>query len=201
MIKNNVFNLEQFLANQKLIWTKYDSIDENSLLQSEKKFINNLDRYILHTLEEVYEVQEAYIVFDNFEDYISELNDVMMYCGTMLSIVNENLKLLNSEEEFETEITFELSKMSLQGLCIYTLNQLIKVRTFYKKRKWHKHSIELNKEEKYNTLKQAQFILIELIKLYLGYSQLEISRWHPELILSEMILDKQSFVIDLKETN
>ena len=204
---NEKIYFKEFVCNQERIWTKYDSLEKGlSLKASEKEFINNFDRYILHTLEEVYEVQDAK-KDDNksFTDYLEELVDVTMYTGTMYSIVNENFRELYSQEEYyffsktREEIEIKCIDLPLDQLCLKVLNNLIITRTFFKKRKWHKISEEMDLNQKKSALEQVEKLLFETIMLLLGFIKNEIR--DQNYGMNSLIEVKQNLVFMLSGVN
>ena len=225
-------NLKEFAEQQKLIWTKYDSLENGlSLKKSEKEFINNFDRYILHALEEVYEVQGAYtkcisesletlqadsikdltdeyiVKFAKnitFRDYIFEIIDVAMYCGTMYSIIQENLSELSNLNFGFNYVDIKSFKKDVKcdDVCLNTLSNLMAIRTQYGKRKWHKTSNELTEREKLSSVIFSLSVLTETITDLLGYAELELERRGTDRsLLNDALTSKQTFIKELKETN
>lgn len=125
---NNVykFKLGSFLDAQYLIADKY--MDKLEIY----KDMDVLDKYILHTMEEIWEVKHAE---DELEFY-EELSDVIMYLGSMYSILSFRNKLdVNKEEDMFLTATNVNSNFSVSDI----VDEIISIRRFYPERKWHKN--------------------------------------------------------------
>lgn len=200
--KETYFNLKSFLEKQALIWTKYDSLDKGlSLRTSEKNFINNFDKYILHTLEEVHEFLQEYnnSISTTKEDIINELIDVLMYLGTMNSIIEYNYKEFNNISSPSKDIlTINIKFSDPDILCEEILYYLIEVRRLYNKRKWHKISVEMTYLEKIDALSQTSKFITEAMKTILS-NILILAHMYKFSIeeIDNLINKKQAFILSL----
>lgn len=205
--KNEMFNLELFINRQDLIWTKYDSLEQGlDILKSEKDFINNFDRYIIQTLEEIYEVSETY----DPEEIMKELVDILMYLGTMYAIVRENAKThccptrYNVMYETNKDLSTHFVGQDFNELTSTILFDLMSIRRLFGKRKWHKYSEELSDEQKLNTLdvmeERIRHSIKATISYLLDYASMENVLTSFEYV-EKLILEKQDFVINLKGKN
>lgn len=199
------FELNKFIDGQDKIWTKYDSIEQGlDLIKSEKDFINNFDRYIVHTLEEIYEVSEARDV----EDMVEELIDVLMYLGTMYAIVRENAKLNFSDVRFKTTFQNELinpttDTHTFEEMTSMILFDLMNIRRLFNKRKWHKYSEEMTKEQKLNAIDVMESKLRHSIKHLLSFILDTVFSQTNDFYnyVDGVLYNKQQFVINLQGKN
>lgn len=127
-------NMEGLFNRQMKIFNRYDSIKKSFDMKDSFEFIKNLDRYILHAIEEVYEF------YDTSNSSNSELVDIFNYLVTinaiLFSITNVIPKTLyvpmkTYSSEFDVNI------------ILHEINsKLIKVRRLFPERKWHKNETE-----------------------------------------------------------
>ena len=127
---NNVYELEldEFLERQSMIQQKYmHKLSNNTSMEI-------LDKYILQIFEEMWEV-------DNAPDPLSrikELCDVLMYTGSLYTIIEEKIGVKVPIEGFII-ISPEDQVLDLNKIR----NQLISLRRFYPERKWHKNETSI----------------------------------------------------------
>ena len=118
-VNQNIFNinfdLRSFIQFQQQIALKYQTKEELLYENIESKgFINNYDRYLLHCIEEISEVRDAILNHKDIDEIREELVDVLMYLGTMTSLVELNM----DRYEMKTQDKFELNYLT------YVLNYL-----------------------------------------------------------------------------
>lgn len=113
-----IFDLSKFIYRQNEIFDKF------------KQPINGIeliDKYILQTLEEVYET-------DISNEPVDELIDVLMYLGSSLNTIEYEKEFLPVKVAIIKEDNAKELKHSLHDIN----NRLMGIRRFYPERKWHK---------------------------------------------------------------
>ena len=186
------FNLRNFLNIQEKIWTKYDK-EENVVIMNntEKNFINNLDKYLLHTTEEVMEAYEESLKTEFEEDkFIEEVIDVLMYTGTMVSILERSVitKEIYVPNIFE-DVVYE---DDIQTCLMCIMKNMIDLRRLFPARKWHKPYTEKSEiENRERIIKSIEF-LKHNIKIVLS-----ILFKYDEEKVNNIILNKQLFILKL----
>ena len=174
---NNVyrFRLGKFLDAQYLIADKY--MDNLEIY----KDMDILDKYILHTMEEIWEVKHAE---DSLEFY-EELSDVIMYLGSMYSILSFRNKLdVNNEEDmFLTANNFN-PNFNVSDI----IDEIISMRRFYPERKWHKN--EKNKVDNSEVDTISMNLLKNMIRNFIN-----IIITNPDFDFNRYVSNKQSMLI------
>lgn len=176
---NNVyrFKLNKFLKAQFLIADKYmDKLEKYN-------DIDIMDKYILHIMEEIWEVKHS----EDELEFCEELSDVLMYLGSLYGILCKRSNIdIGEESDFyiTSNNRFEFSVSDL-------IDEIISIRRFYPGRKWHKNEeIQINSNAidliSINLLKNmiSNFVGILIKKQdfnfnkYVGYKQQLLSKGH-----------------------
>ncbi len=145
-------NLEQLLSRQEKIFDRFDTISESFNTEQPRIFIQSLDAYILHVIEEVYEFYET-----SFSDP-SELVDLFNYLLTLNTIFYK-LSPTVPEVDFIDSITYS-SSINLPVILHEINSKLIKMRRLYPERKWHTSDTSEIDFEKINL---SKILLIECL--------------------------------------
>jgi hypothetical protein len=152
-IDSTIFlDFEKFFEMQFQIFNKFDKYKDYCLLNEEinaRIFISRLDKYLIHTIEEIAEAKIEININDN-KNLITELCDVLLYTGTAGSILFENYKDLEDSDYIKNKLNptllnynFEIPKKEkdLNKIDNYLLEILLDicfVRRIFPERKWHK---------------------------------------------------------------
>lgn len=116
------------------IFNRYDSLD-NFNLKEPTTFINNFDKYLLHTIEEVIEYNQT-----EYTDF-SEFVDILNYTGTTGSIILHLAELHEVQLEKFSEYDFNFSSTIIfDTLSLSIVESLIDIRRLIPHRKWHKNN-------------------------------------------------------------
>lgn len=168
------FDLKEFSSFQKQIAIKYEP--EEDFICKEKgsrDFIHRFDRYILHCLEEIVEAREEIRKSPVSMETIKELIDILMYLGTMNSIIKINLDYfqMKTQDIIELDvyrITRTPAQIDVELMNISEL--LVEQRRLFPQRKWHKPSSEFPElqlkyvmNELYRMNVEAMTITLELL--------------------------------------
>lgn len=176
------FDMEYFLRVQKDISNKWVMPDDD---------MRNLDSYLLHTIEEVWESKDA----STKEEKLGELIDVLMYTGSMKGYIDVVLG-----EEMKTPLKLYLSakdieedpdNVNLDGIT----DSIIEIRRQFPERKWHKpmpkFTDENIKERRYRVVVMYNNLVTKVIT-----SIFKSGYYIPEI--NEALNEKESFILKLK---
>ena len=212
------FDLNSFVSFQQQIALKYQTKEELLYENIESKgFINNYDRYLLHCIEEISEVRDAILTHKDINEIREELVDVLMYLGTMTSLVQLNmeryemktrenfeLQYLTYVDHFNSTMLFDKSQkplitsdvpVTIDLKLMEVIHLLIEERRMFPQRKWHKPSVndsELQFKYKMNKLYANNIKCMEIVLQLLMED-----RSCSERYINEMINSKGGFVINL----
>ena len=175
---NNVyrFRLAKFLDSQFLIADKFmDNLEKY-------KDIDVLDKYILHILEEIWEVKHA----ESEEEYYEELSDVVMYLGSLYSILSfrNGLDVNDEPDLFLTTNNLNSANFDVSNL----VDEIISMRRFYPERKWHKN--EKNDVDNKDVDTIAMNLLKNMLKNFIN-----IIICNPDFDFNIYVLNKQNILI------
>jgi hypothetical protein len=204
------FKLKEFTARQFKIFSKYHKPESMRLEitnASTKSFIDYLDKYLLHTLEEVGEAFEEYrrikIGKSNHYDYHMELVDILMYLGTTLSIVEMNATLYSVvSNEYKSVVDLDLGYLynskelpDTTTRLLTAMKYVVDARRCFPERKWHKPIPEVSPAQLNTRIASMVDSLVKAIKII------------ASMLLSEcgfevdsMIWSKQQYVLNLEKT-
>jgi len=129
-------NKKEIFKRQTIIFNFYDDI-KNFSLSDGKNLVNNLDKYILHSIEEIIEYFNT--TFTDVEEFI----DIVNYISTLGAIIYLLGKKYNVELENESNIKLDKSiktKMLIHVLSLTSIESLIEIRRKIPHRKWHKNN-------------------------------------------------------------
>lgn len=176
--RTGTFNTPEFLKVQQGIYRKYEV---NGI-----SYINNINNYFLHIMEEVWEVKNA----PNLEERLGELVDVLMYLGSTVNCfdgVDDKLLYLLRREKliFSTDYVESDEYKNVNDI-------LVELRREYPERKWHKpyNNEDINHLERSSstTLALQKAITCVLRSLLADYELDEINK---------AIEKKQEFILSL----
>lgn len=199
------FNIYTFFRKQMEIFTKYDSL--KNFVEDKKlsdRFIQQLDRYILHTIEEVVEVLDVSSGFTyNKSKCVEELIDVLMYTGTMGGIIDASLYKIRGED-VPKDITIpivttkynkdnEIKEGLLKGVLLEVISYLIEIRRLFPERKWHKPHPECDVETQIERLEKALNLIKGICCMILN----TVLRVKTMEEIENQILDKNGFIQSL----
>jgi len=208
--KTHQFDYLNFIKYQYNIFKKWEDIKDYQNYNS-KELINNLDKYILHTIEEIIESKEE-LDGINFDNFTNEMCDIVLYLGTVSSIL---YALINIKTEIKDEYSLSLYLTEKyndnleKSLNLYLLNyennhlydiillkaveNLINVRRLWPERKWHKKYKEPSQEELLERLVENFKQIINTIELIISSLILIKS---PEDINKNLIA-KHNYILNL----
>jgi hypothetical protein len=136
--------LDGFAAMQSKILEKYENLSDVSMgitKVSMRHFVGKLDRYILHTVEEIAELNLA--LDELQEEPEEEAVDVLLYSGTIAAISRHNEILLAIDTTGIPGEACSLRRSSrpdlgeLERLSMCVLVDLVSMRRLFPERKWH----------------------------------------------------------------
>ena len=130
LVRNNniiVLDLEEFFIKQKGIAQKY-------LYKINTSKQEVLDKYILQIIEELWEVENAV----NKTEYLEELCDVVMYTGSLITLISDNYP---TNKMYLPYVPAKSNELDLFRI----VSDLISIRRFFPERKWHKNEKSLAK--------------------------------------------------------
>jgi hypothetical protein len=202
--KEYMMDLNKFTKMKFEVFKKYDDFEKVNLsLIGGKNFINALDRYILHTIEEVVEADDCF--FENckmFEsDFVEELNDIIQYSGTIRSFLVENILYYNKKTGSSIEILENIkiiiddnSILNHETLFMNVINKLSHIRMLFPERKWHKPSPELTEEMIGERLSSSIILLDRAIKSLITFL---VIIYEDCGHINNLLYDKHDFVMNL----
>ncbi len=188
-IKNFLkIDLTEIIKNHLSIVETFDNIEESFDIKDPYKFIQNLDKYILHTIEEVIEY------FDSVYTMKDEVVDIFNYLlsnAAILYKVRGRIKIVDFDnQKFVNE-------QDINVLLLEIISNLIAIRRLFPERKWHNN--ETIKEVSDEILEIAQIHIINAIYvLFLicsNYFYLELS---PETLIEKSKIKAESIVSNYK---
>jgi hypothetical protein len=129
---------------QKDIWGKYDDpfFYEQIAAADQKGLVNRLDRYVLHALEECH---EAAAEPQGTSEHLFEMTDVALYALTIAGILRVCARGMGVDMLLGT-VWLPGRAQSLEGVVPpeqalkKAEEALVKIRTLWPERKWHKPS-------------------------------------------------------------
>jgi len=208
--KTHQFDYLNFLKYQFNIFNKWENIQDYQKYNS-KEFIDHLDKYILHTIEEIIESKEE-LDGVNFDNFTNEMCDITLYLGTVSSIL---YTLINTKTGIKDEYSLDLyltekyNNNLEKSLNLYLLNydsshlydfillkaveNLINIRRLWPERKWHKKYKEPSQEEFLERLVENFKQIINTIELIISSLVLIKS---PEDI-NKNLLAKHNYILNL----
>lgn len=157
LLNNNSLNLNKLYEMKYKTFSKFDNLKKFS---NKDTYIHNLDRYILHTLEEMAEVQLD-------EDDREESIDVLLYLGTIYSFISKTLE--NSYDVYSSKFNkvtiIDVNyKEDEQEIMNNIFIKLMQIRRKFPERKWHKN-ITVDSEKHKERLIESKELLEECITL------------------------------------
>jgi NTP pyrophosphatase (non-canonical NTP hydrolase) len=191
-IRMDKFSALKLFENQTKILLKYEKVEDIYLTEgyiSQKQFIALLDRYMMHLLEEVGEVNEE-TTAERIED---ETIDVLLYLGTIGSIFTFNLDDLAIKSIVEI-------KPSLQSVMNFDLNREVvdyirRIRKEYPHRKWHK-SYDIHSRAEMRRILYKQTIETKILAERI-FTHLCFNTSHIDLLVKK-VGEKSNYVLDLE---
>lgn len=173
------FNLKDFLEIQKKIYDNY---------LPEVDFMQNINNYFLHIMEEVYEFNTA----PNVDEKIGECIDVLMYLGSTLNCFNDSnyINILFNCESMDIKVKSNI--VNLDNIIF----KLLDLRRIFPERKWHKpfdpNSIDYDERASKVSMYFIDMISMCIKKLlYLTGNDVD--------IINEKLNEKEEFIINLKK--
>ena len=159
ILNNNSLNLNKLYEMKYKTFSKFDSINK---FRNKDTYIHNVDKYILHTLEEISEV------FTD-EDEREELIDVLLYLGTIYSFILKTMETkydiyINDYHKIELE---ETTKSKEKYLFNDVFMNLMEIRRKFPERKWHKNDTVSGRDHK-KRLKESKKIIEESMSIVAG---------------------------------
>lgn len=147
-----------------------------------KIFVEALDKYYLHFIEELVEFQTEVNKSDEGNEYemIEELCDILLYADSILSFLKEAQNDISQMLNIEYKITIpqclviEIPTFPLaKGIPDFIMNgimmPMINARREFPERKWHKEHISTDTEtisHVYNSFKLVETAVMGIIKLF-----------------------------------
>ena len=193
------FDLQKFVEVQKQIATKYES-EEDFICMNKgcKDFINRFDRYILHCLEEIIEAREEIRKKTTSQESLMELIDILMYLGTMNSIITTNLDYFHMQTQSILNIDYLVTTKTpnqIDNVLMDISELLVETRRMLPQRKWHKPSNDFPELQVKYIMNDIYHKNIDAIKLVLELI-LSCAKLRQNDI-SEAINTKQQFILNL----
>jgi len=211
MDENNIlcFNYSRFVKMKSEIYLKYEPSDiieslERSHLNCQW-FSNHLDKYILHTIEEVIEALDEYQKGSNPLSFENEIIDIINYLGTIGSILelylNKNHIYFNEKIDIsDTPISYDYYDMTFLDI----ISDLIFMRRLNPERKWHKPHPCIDKEKFIDRVKKIRASMVNIhndaINLLVDTLRHTLSCENEIGILNDLnrkIIEKHNFIMEL----
>lgn len=147
-------NLKTFLEKQEYIAAGYlDALNKNT-------FMEIIDKYLMQTIEEVWEVVNS----ENDNEKIEELSDVLMYLGSTYALLACEIGNTHDNLNDMYVIVDKKEELDLNNIT----QSLISIRRLFPSRKWHKQEKENNKSI-YIAVKLIENLMIDIIKYQISY--------------------------------
>jgi hypothetical protein len=185
------FKMRSFMDVQKEIYEKFR-------FEAEGHEINTIDKYILQTIEEIYEVDSS----STPSHQCSEIIDILMYLGSLywcveefciVSIRNERKVISFPKQYFNVKDgseNYDNSLVDVDGISKKVLTGLVSIRRLFPERKWHKEHKYLEPQQ----VKDRQNYALETITILIReVFEFLIKNFSPEYV-DRNIITKQKLI-------
>jgi hypothetical protein len=192
MVDQAVLDFDQLVIAQRDIWEKYDDpiFYEFRAMGNQKELIRRLDKYILHTVEEIAETMDE---TEHTESHLSEMVDIILYAATITSILKLCLKN-NGTQYFGRNILPNAGDSYDKDYMNNALRFIVGIRRNYPERKWHKSHPYPDYTECINRARNSYRMAVDAA-LCIAYSAASMYGGHAVI---EEITRKQKEVVSLK---
>lgn len=181
------FNMKAFLNNQYRIYSKY--VDN---MHKDENYFYKIDAYLMQLLEECFEYKTAL----SSSEKKKELTDIIMYTGSMISMISEDYY-----EDLKYDFPTNVSIFPLEHDVISEIfDSIFTIRRKFDERKWHKTIKELSYKEEVERLEETLDDLFNILNI--GLEQLNYLSENSimDIDMRKIINTKQNkFLINEKE--
>lgn len=180
------FDIKSFILEKYKVFEKYDDIKDFDIRK--RDFINKLDRYLFHCIEEIseakYELSKLEVNLSekrdiDFSEFEGEYIDIINYLGTILSILVNCNRDMCSIDMFNEYISNGVDIDSLKNFSLnetYNINSVLRV-NFINNSKSYQINYQIN-----FLIRLTDFILNDIISIRRLYPE---RKWHKNMSVDD----------------
>jgi len=198
---NNVltFEFRKYVQSKFKIFMKYEKFEDINVDYIDNKlFVKQLDKYLLHTIEEIEEAHTEYNHTGLSSEFVEELTDILSYTGTTLSFITENLIANFSGDSVNEHMIIKNTHYNsdyVEGSLLAIMSKIISCRKVFPERKWHKPAPICTSVELEGRLEEISMLLESAMEITL--SLLVSTSNRVNINYEKIINEKHQLIIDL----